>query len=121
MTGSVSAVACMRLLGRDADGDDAERAPLMTRQPRRDPLNLTTPRTLRATLFSRETRPKTFSSRLRQKSGLTPRITRRPAPLKVYDNSRAGGRVHALVRPRLGFEITRSAPHPLTASDDTTR
>ena len=45
----MSRVACMRLLGRDADWDDAERAPLITGKTRRDPLNLTTPRPLRAT------------------------------------------------------------------------
>lgn len=33
--------------------------------------------------------------------GLTPRITRRPAPPKEFNNYRVGGRVHAFVRPRL--------------------
>src|ERR687884_335774 len=48
--------------------------------------------------FFRETRPKTFSSRLRQKSGLTPRITRPPASLNGFEIPRVAGRVHALVR-----------------------
>ena len=39
----------MRLLGRDADWDNAEHAPLITGLTRRDPLNLTTLSTLLAT------------------------------------------------------------------------
>jgi len=53
MTAVVSAVACMRLLGRDADWDDAERATLINRNIRRHPVNLTTPR--------RQTQPLSFA------------------------------------------------------------
>ena len=36
---------------------------------------------------------------------LTPGITRRPAPLEVYDKLRVGGRVHAVVRWRTSSKI----------------
>src|SRR4051812_8809490 len=34
---------------------------------------------------------------LQSRSGITPAITRRPEPLKVFDKQRVGGRVHAVV------------------------
>jgi hypothetical protein len=35
---------------------------------------------------------------------LTPGITRTPEPLKIHDNLRVAGRVHAVVRPHLTWE-----------------
>src|SRR5215207_9253949 len=52
---------------------------------------------------------------------LTPRITRPPEPFAGHDNSRVAGRVHALVRPRLMPDVTRSVPHSLPPTCDATR
>jgi hypothetical protein len=47
---------------------DAERATLITRKRRRDRVDLTTPCSLRATVFFRETRASTFSPRSHQRA-----------------------------------------------------
>jgi hypothetical protein len=46
----------------------------------------------------------------------TPGITRRPERLQIDDNLRVGGRVHALVRRRLGFEIVERDSLPFVPS-----
>ena len=74
----MSRVACMRLLGRDQGRDNAERATLMTRQPRRHPLNPITPARHTQPFSPSAPGPKPFSSHLHFESGLTPRITRPP-------------------------------------------
>jgi hypothetical protein len=77
--------------------DHAERATRIRRNWRRTQGTKPCPIATR-NLYRRRTQPKTFGSRLRYKSGLTPGITRRPAPLKVDESVRVGGRVHAVVR-----------------------
>ena len=87
--------------------DHAERATLTTGNRRGNPRDLTTPRSLRATSVPREIQAKSFSSRLRQKSGLTLRITRRLKPIPKHNSVRVGGRVHALVMRRPSLAETR--------------
>jgi hypothetical protein len=77
--------------------DHAERATFMTHNQRPDEHHHATLATRDLFPFARHS-PKSFSSRLCYKSGLTPGITRRPAPLRVDDKQRVGGRVHAVVR-----------------------
>jgi hypothetical protein len=88
----VSRVACMRLLGRDQGRDNAERATLMTRQPRRHPLNPITPARHTQPFSPSAPGPKPFSSHLHFESGLTLGITRPPTPLVEDDRfvSRVG-------------------------------
>jgi hypothetical protein len=90
MKAALWAVAFSRLLDR----------PLIQSLNLRDP-NIAT-RTLRLLSFVR--------------CGITPRITRRHAPLLKHDNLRVGGRVHALVGRRHNAEKTRSAQPPQLAS-----
>ena len=60
---------------------DAERAPFITDELRRDPPKLTTPRPLLPTFHPARPGTLPLSSRLHHESGLTLRITRPPAPL----------------------------------------
>ena len=101
MKSLVSAVACMRLLGRDSSpGSRGARhthdTRLATRPDELDHAPLVTRNLPPATLG-----PKTFSSRLGYESGLTPGITRRPASLPEFEITRVGGRVHAVVMRHL--------------------
>jgi len=50
------------------------------------------------------TRPECLPYALRRDRRITPGITRRPKPLKVYDKQRVGGRVHAVVSPPADYE-----------------
>ena len=40
--------------------------------------------------------------------GITPGITRRPKPLRVFDKQRVGGRVHAVVRRAVTYHFARA-------------